>query len=60
MRGDVNADGTFTVSDVIVLQKWLLAVPDASLADAKAADLYADGQVNVFDLSVMKRELTEQ
>ena len=60
VRGDVNADGTFTVSDVIVLQKWLLAVPDASLADAKAADLYADGQVNVFDLSVMKRELTEQ
>ena len=60
VRGDVNADGTFTVSDVIVLQKWLLAVPDASLADAKAADLYADGQINVFDLSVMKRELMEQ
>ena len=31
--GDVNADGALTISDVVLLQKWLLAVPDTQLAD---------------------------
>ncbi len=57
IRGDVNADGVFGVADVVMLQKWLLAVPDATLTAPEAADLTADGKVNGFDLSVMKREL---
>ncbi len=27
MRGDVNADGAFSVLDTVALQKWLLCVP---------------------------------
>ena len=55
--GDVNADGVFNVSDALLLQKWLLAIPDTNLADWKAADLCEDDRLNVLDLCIMKREL---
>lgn len=57
IKGDVNADGFFNVSDVVLLQKWLLAVPNTELKDWKAADLCDDNALNVFDLCIMKREL---
>lgn len=57
LRGDVNADGLFNISDVVLLQKWLLVIPDTNLANWKAADLCEDGRLNVFDLCLMKREL---
>lgn len=60
VKGDVNADGVFNISDVVAMQKWLLAVPDVKLADWKAGDLYEDDILDVFDLCLMKRELIEQ
>ena len=60
VKGDVNADGVFNISDVVIMQKWLLAVPDAKLADWKAGDLCEDDRLNVFDLCLMKRELIAQ
>lgn len=55
--GDANDDGEFSVSDVVLLQKWLLAVPDAHLTNWKAVDFCNDNKLNVFDLCLMKREL---
>ena len=55
--GDVNADGAFDVSDVVLMQKWLLAVPDTHLSDWKAADFSADDSLDIFDLALMKRAL---
>lgn len=52
--GDVNADGTFSIADALLLEKWLLAVPDTELADWKAGDLCEDGRLNAFDLVSMK------
>ena len=60
IRGDVNADGKFNIADVVLLQKWLLAVPDVHLDNWKAGDFFEDGRINVFDLCLMKRELTEK
>ncbi len=57
VAGDVNADGILSVADLVVLQKWLLDVPDVTLADWQAADLCNDGQLNVFDLCIMKKLL---
>ncbi|MDD6278536.1 MAG: glycoside hydrolase family 9 protein [Oscillospiraceae bacterium] len=57
VRGDVNADGSFTAADVVALQKWLLCVPDTKLADWQAGDLCEDEKLDVFDLCIMKREL---
>ena len=56
-KGDINADGTFNVADVVALQKWLLAVPDVKLADWKAGNFCNDDRLDVFDLCIMKREL---
>jgi hypothetical protein len=59
IMGDVNGDGSFGVSDVVLLQKWLLAVPDTHLANWKAADFCEDNKLDVFDLTLMKRALLE-
>ena len=55
--GDCNGDGRFDTADVILLQKWLLSVPDIQLSDWKSADLNNDGRLDSFDLSMMKRLL---
>ncbi len=55
--GDCNDDGRFDVADVILLQKWLLAVPNTRISDWKAADLCEDDRLDVFDLVIMKRLL---
>lgn len=55
--GDCNDDGVFNVVDIVLFQKWLLAVPNVKLPNWKAADLCEDGVLNVFDLCMMKREL---
>ena len=60
IMGDVNADGVFSVSDVVLFQKWLLAVPDTYLSNWKAADFNEDDVLNVFDLTLMKRALIER
>jgi len=57
LRGDVNADGDFTIADVIMLQKWLIRTADCALTDWRAGDLCADHQINAADLMIMKREL---
>jgi hypothetical protein len=55
--GDVNADGTFSIADAVLLQKWLLASPDTSLVNWKAADFHKDNQINAIDFTLMKRQL---
>ena len=57
VAGDVNADGEFTIADAVLLQRWLLAVPDTPLANWKAADLSGDGKLSAVDLALMKRAL---
>lgn len=53
--GDVNADGEFSVLDVIMLQKWLICAGE--ITDCLAGDLCVDGKVNAFDLAAMKKLL---
>ncbi|MBR4362046.1 MAG: dockerin type I repeat-containing protein [Ruminococcus sp.] len=59
VAGDVNADGSFNVSDLVLLQRWLLAAPDSELADWQAGDLCEDNRLDVFDLCLMRRMLVE-
>ncbi len=60
IAGDVNADGSFNVSDLVLMQKWLLAVPDTELKISKAGDLCEDGILDVFDLCVMRKNLIKE
>ncbi|MBO4878256.1 MAG: beta-galactosidase [Ruminococcus sp.] len=57
VRGDVNADGAFSIADAVLMQNWLLTVPGTQLNNWKAGDLCNDDILNVFDLCLMKREL---
>lgn len=61
IRGDIDADGTVSINDIVLLQKYLIKISD--LADEEmynAADLTYDGAVNVFDMVIMKRLLLSE
>ena len=57
LSGDVNGDGSVSVADAVMLQKWLLNA--GTLTIPQAADIYEDGTVDVFDLALLKRMLLE-
>lgn len=49
--------GTVRCADAVLLQQWLLNIPDTELKDWKAADFSADNRLDAHDLSVMKNAL---
>lgn len=57
VMGDVNADGSFTVADLVMIQRFLLGNGD--IIDWKAGDLNEDEKISVFDLILMRQLLTE-
>lgn len=59
VAGDVNDNGSFNISDLVLLQRWLLDKPDTELKNWQAGDLCEDGRLDVFDLCVMRKKLTE-
>lgn len=60
LYGDVNNDGSFSVADVVMFQKWLICAPNASLVNWKAADFCKDDKLDAFDLCIMKRNLIQK
>jgi len=59
LMGDVDGDGSVKVADLMLLQKWIHADPNAKLANWQNADFNGDGKVNVIDLALMKQMLTK-
>lgn len=55
--GDVNADGVFSVADIVMMQKWLLAA--GAISDWQAGDMDGSGGLDVVDLVLMKRLLLQ-
>ncbi|MDE5765291.1 MAG: RICIN domain-containing protein, partial [Ruminococcus sp.] len=51
--GDVNADGDFNISDLIMMQKFLLG--NGTLTDWKTGDLCKDEKIDVFDMIMMRK-----
>ena len=47
VAGDVNADGSFNVSDLVLLQRWLLVAPDAELANWQATYAKITGSMHL-------------
>ena len=60
LLGDVNQDGNFGVIDIILMQKWLLNVPNTHLDNWKNSDFDNNGKINIFDLCLMKRAILNQ
>ena len=53
--GDINLDGSVTLADSVLLQKFLLKKETLSGEQAKAADINNDGTINCFDWILLKR-----
>ncbi|MDE5619660.1 MAG: dockerin type I repeat-containing protein [Ruminococcus sp.] len=51
--GDINGDGTVSISDAVDLQKYLLGM--GKLANWKNADICQDGVIDAFDMVEMRR-----
>ncbi|MBP5362794.1 MAG: leucine-rich repeat protein [Ruminococcus sp.] len=60
IEGDVNMDGKFNVSDIVLFQQWLLGNPDSELKNWKAADFIKDEHLDHFDLIAMRKELIKR
>ena len=56
-KGDINGDGTVSISDVVTLQKYLLQSGTLSTEGTANADMNADSKINGFDLAYLKRTL---
>lgn len=56
-KGDVNGDGEFNISDVVLFQKWLIKADTTISPDLESADFCNDGILDVFDLCLMKEAL---
>lgn len=56
-KGDVNQDGSVTVADVVLLQKYLIRKATLTAEQGICADLHEDSAVNVIDLCVLKKKL---
>ncbi|MBR6108064.1 MAG: leucine-rich repeat protein [Oscillospiraceae bacterium] len=54
--GDINADGACDKADVVMLLKYLLTTGTLTEAQAKIADMNANGVLNADDLTLLKRE----
>ena len=57
--GDINADGEFSIADVLLFQKWLVGDRRYSFDDWEAADFCRDGKLDIFDLTAMKKALVK-
>lgn len=60
--GDFNKDGAFSISDLVLLQKWLLgeSILNTYDLDWQAANFCEDDRLDVFDLCLMRRTLIEK
>ncbi len=57
VSGDVNADGEFSVADLVMMQKWIIRSGD--LTDWQAGDLDNNSIIDSADLQLMKNMLSE-
>ena len=55
LRGDVNADGTVSIADAVMMQKFLLC--EGTVTDWQAGDLDGNRRLNAVDFALLKRIL---
>lgn len=56
--GDASDDHVFDTLDIVALQKYILGI--GTLSNYAQSDVNQDGEVDVYDLALMKRQLLNQ
>ncbi len=60
IKGDINISGSITLSDIVLLKKYLVGMdaltPTLLKSLLQTGDMNNDGVINVFDLILLKRE----
>ena len=57
LPGDLDGDGVLTVTDAVLLQRYLLGADTLTQGQWQVADCNADGVVNGFDLALLRQKL---
>lgn len=60
IKGDINSDNLIDLSDILLLQKYLLSSETFTAEQYKSADINSDGIVNVFDMVLFRQLLIKQ
>lgn len=58
VAGDANGDGLCSISDAVMLEKWLLGASELSCWEN--VDLCKDNVIDVFDLIMLRRMVIKQ
>ena len=56
-KGDLDGDGTTTVSDLVLLNRYLLRLESLTAEQGNRADWNDDQQITVVDAMLMRRSL---
>lgn len=59
IKGDVNNDGTFSIKDTTLLQKYLVKLVELSKLNYTVLDFNGDGKTNINDCTSMQRFLAK-
>ncbi len=59
LSGDVDLDGSVSVTDIVLLQKYLLGKDTLSEDAAANADVTGDSRVNIYDLVILKKQIIQ-
>lgn len=60
LKGDINGDDVFSISDVVTLQQWLIGSRNVWVKNLEAADLNGDGSIDIFDLCEMRKAVLQK
>jgi hypothetical protein len=60
LKGDINGDDVFSISDVVTLQQWLIGSRNVWVKNLEAADLNSDGSIDIFDLCEMRKAVLQK
>ena len=59
ISGDINNDGAITISDLVLLQSYLLGISDFNTEQYIYADINKDSLVDFCDMIMMRKKIVE-
>ena len=55
VAGDINGDGSVTLSDALAAQKAALSMIELSESQIKRADMNGDGRITIYDAVIIQK-----